>query len=72
MSVALIEKLEPIGPIDERSPQRRSHDLEYAVKYPYAKTYSGALQLRKMPWDYRNESYLWLGVAALGAIKFFI
>jgi hypothetical protein len=25
-----------------------------------------------MPWDYRNESYLWLGVAALGAIKFFI
>lgn len=72
MSVALIEEIDSSGPIDERNPQRRAHDAEYAVKYPYKKTYSGALQLSKMPWNYRNESYLWFGLSAIGLLKFFI
>ena len=55
-SVAVIERLAETGIIDERSSQRRGVDASFTEPYPWAKTEAGALQLDKMPWDYRNEA----------------
>jgi hypothetical protein len=41
---------------DERSPLRRNVDAAFTAPFPYAKTEAGALQLKKMPWDLRNEA----------------
>jgi hypothetical protein len=53
---------------------RRELDCEGTANYPYAKTESGALQLKKMPWQYKNDakSYLWtsLGTFIIGASVF--
>ena len=42
--------------LDERRSERRALDCCATVNYPYAKTETGALQLPKMPWQYKNES----------------
>jgi hypothetical protein len=55
-SVALVERLHEHGPIDERFPSRRTNDCMFSSEYPYFKTYAGALQLAKMPWDYKNDA----------------
>ena len=55
-SVAMIERLHETGIVDERMAQRNSTSCQFSEEYPYAKTESGALQLQKMPWDYRNEA----------------
>lgn len=54
--VAVIEQLHELGVLDERRSERRALDCCATVNYPYAKTEAGALQLPKMPWEYRNES----------------
>lgn len=66
-SVALIEKLYETGVLDERSPQRYENDCHFTAEYPWAKTESGALQLDKMPWHYRNDAkfYLFGSIASL-------
>jgi cytochrome oxidase assembly protein ShyY1 len=53
-SVAMIERLEPGGPFDERDGAHYAHGASYQNQYPFAKTLAGALQLRKMPWDCAN------------------
>lgn len=49
-SVALIERLEPGSPLDERCGTHYAHGAIYENTYPYPKTLAGALQLAKMPW----------------------
>lgn len=55
-SVAVIEELHQLGDLNERRAQRYANDMDHKAVYPWAKTESGALQLAKMPWDYRNDS----------------
>lgn len=64
-SVAVIERLAETGVYDERSSQRRGVDASFTEPYPWAKTEAGALQLKKMPWDLRNDArdYFFLSVA---------
>lgn len=59
-SVALLERLHETGNYDERNSVRFGVDSQFTEEYPWAKTESGALQLYKMPWDYRNESKRYL------------
>jgi len=56
--------LHELGALDERRSERRAVDCCQTYNYPYAKTEAGALQLPKMPWQYRNNAkhYLWTGV----------
>lgn len=63
VALALIERLEEGSQLDERDPVRYAHNAEYHYEYPYPKTLSGALQLAKMPWNYRNDSLFWSTVA---------
>ena len=39
-----------------------------SVDYPFYKTYSGALQLDKMPWDYKNDARNYLIGSVVSAI----
>lgn len=55
-SVAVIERLVETGNYDERSSTRRGVDASFTEPYPWAKTEAGALQLKKMPWDLRNDA----------------
>jgi hypothetical protein len=65
-SVAVIECLTETGVYDERSPSRRGTDAQFTVPYPWPKTEAGALQLDKMPWDYRNEATHYFVGSVLG------
>lgn len=66
-SVAVVERLHELGILDERHHQRYACNNQFTELYPYAKTESGALQLPKMPWDYRNDArnYLLGSIASL-------
>ena len=52
--VAVVEELHETGVYNERDGARRAVDCAATENYPYAKTESGALQLPKMPWHYKN------------------
>lgn len=67
-SVAIVEQLHELGILDERRSERRAVDCAGTANYPYAKTEAGALQLPKMPWDYKNDSKHYL----VGSIFSFI
>lgn len=52
MKYALLEAVDPESTtLDERNPKTYSKNLAEEEDYPYPKTYSGALQLKKMPWE---------------------
>lgn len=55
-AVAVIEELNENGDLNERRGKRYANDMDYKQIYPWAKTEAGALQLHKMPWDYRNDA----------------
>jgi hypothetical protein len=42
--------------LDERRSERRALDCAGTLNYPYAKTETGALQLPRMPWQYKNDA----------------
>ena len=65
-SVAVLEQLHETGIYDERSSSRFGVSCQATEEYPWAKTESGALQLAKMPWDYKNESKTYL-IASLAS-----
>ena len=52
MKTALLEVVDTKATkLDERSPKHYSKNLTVEEDYPYPKTYAGALQTKKMPWD---------------------
>lgn len=55
-SVAVLEQLHETGNYDERDPVRFGVDSHFTAQYPWAKTEAGALQLQKMPWEYKNDA----------------
>ena len=65
--VAVVEQLHQLGVLDERRSERRAIDCCATENYPYAKTETGAIQLPKMPWQYRNDSkhYFWGSLVSL-------
>lgn len=65
-SVAVLEQLHETGDYDERNSVRLGVDSQFTEEYPWAKTESGALQLAKMPWDYRNDAKHYL-IASLAS-----
>ncbi len=67
-SVAVVERLAEEGPLDERNLQRRNNDSQFSVRYPFFKNYAGALQLAKMPWDYKNDARNYFIGSVLSAI----
>jgi len=62
-SVAVLEQLHETGDYNERSSVRFDVDAASTAEYPWAKTEAGALQLYKMPWDYKNESKQYLAAS---------
>lgn len=66
--VAVIEQLHELGVLDERRSERRAVDCCLTANYPYAKTESGALQLPRMPWQYKNDAKNYL----IGSVFSFI
>ena len=72
--LAVVEELKEKVDLDERNYMRRELDCEATANYPYPKTESGALQLSKMPWHYRNDAkkYFWssVGTFIIGASIF--
>ena len=65
--LALLECVDPNQTkLDERDPKHYAKNLTVEEDYPYAKTYAGALQLYKMPWQYKHSSfeYFTLGTAS--------
>lgn len=62
-SVAVVERLHEVGEINERRGKRYSNDCDFAEDYPYAKTESGALQLREMPWDLKQSSMNYFAIS---------
>lgn len=63
--MAVIERLDnKPGKLDERCHNRYAIDGDFHLDYPYPKSLAGALQLAKMPWDYKREAVIWSGVAA--------
>ncbi len=67
-ALAVIERIEPGSKLDERDPMRYAHGADYQFTYPYPKTYSGALQLAKMPWDYSRDASLWGLLAVISLV----
>jgi hypothetical protein len=65
-SVAVLERLHETGNFDERSSVRFGVDSHFTEEFPWAKTEAGALQLYKMPWEYKNESKHYL-IASLAS-----
>lgn len=63
-SVAVLEQLHETGNYDERDSVRFGVDSNFTAQYPWAKTEAGALQLQKMPWEYKNDAKHYL-VASL-------
>lgn len=61
--VAIVERLHETGDLNERRKKHNSNDADFAEDYPYAKTEAGALQLPKMPWDYKNAAKLYFGTS---------
>lgn len=62
-SVAVLERLHETGIYDERSSVRYGVDSHCTEPYPWAKTEAGALQLYKMPWDYKNDAKHYLAAS---------
>ena len=62
-SVAVLEQLHETGNYDERNSVRFGVDAASTAEYPWAKTEAGALQLYKMPWDYKNEAKHYLAAS---------
>jgi hypothetical protein len=57
--VALIELVNLDTPLDERNTRHYDVDMTGSEEFPYKKTMSGALQSRKMPWDYERHQSRW-------------
>lgn len=75
VKLALLERVNPNSPLDERNPKHYEMTLIGSEETPYPKTQAGALQLRKMPWDLAHErnTYATVGVVLTGlaaVIKF--
>jgi hypothetical protein len=72
--VAVIERLHQVGILDERKHERRAVDACLTENYPYPKTEAGALQLPRMPWQYKNDAWNYfygsLGTFLVGASIF--
>lgn len=67
-SVAVLEQLHETGNYDERDSVRYGVSSQFTEEYPWAKTESGALQLYKMPWQYKNESKHYLAASLFSFI----
>lgn len=67
-SVAVIEELHQLGDLNERHAKRYANDMDYTAVYPWAKTEAGALQLPKMPWDYKNEAKIYFATSIASLI----
>ena len=57
-----------MGELSERNAKRRACDMDHTAVYPWAKTESGALQLAKMPWDYKNDAKVYLATSIASLI----
>lgn len=69
--VAMIELVNIDTPLDERDPLHYDQDMTGSTPFPYQKTRAGALQSRKMPWDYERHQSIWAlfgGVSGLIAL----
>lgn len=66
--VAMIELVNLDTDLDERNPEHYDHDMTGSREYPYVKTMSGALQSRKMPWDYERHQSVWALVGGVSGL----
>lgn len=74
---ALIECANHNTVLDERLPKHYEVNLIGSEDYPFPKTRSGALQLRKMPWDLKGEQNFYLAAGFVfsglaGALRFLV
>ena len=67
--VAVIELVDLDTPLDERHTEHyQTGGMTGSEDLPYIKTRAGALQGRKMPWDYDREQTMYAGIGALASI----
>ena len=63
--LAVLENVNLNTPLDEKNPKTYDKTLNEDEEYPYKKTRAGALQMKKMPWDYEAERKNWINLGLI-------
>ena len=63
--LAVLENVNLNTPLDEKNPKTYDNTLNEDEEYPYKKTRAGALQMKKMPWDYEAERKNWINLGLI-------
>ena len=66
--VAVIELCDLDTPLDERNTYHYDLEMTGSTPFPYRKTRAGALQSKKMVWDYETHQRRWALVGGLSGL----
>ena len=71
--VAVIERVLLDTPLDERHTEHyETGGMTGSTDLPYIKTRAGALQCKKMPWDYDREQSMYAAIAGISSVLAFL